>query len=290
MGWVGINAAYQRFREEAREDAQREEEIALARENSLFELALANAKDRSKYKKTEDYEKAVAASMGLERQLEELDNLDEKTLNFYKPVLEDPLAALEVQDFIKSQNEQGINVTLTDIPDLMLIVPSKAPLTEKLDYLELITGKDFSGEEGKKLYRNLAMQISSMTSVPGRTAFVKPKIGTQIDRSEQTKRQQEMLRIIQAQIVPMARNFVGANPDSKDQEIAAKVRNIQAALDKIDKGGKEDVTIGLQTLMDQYLTANVLTDLIKMFPDEFKDYQKNPYIPINITSMPLTLD
>ena len=74
----------------------------------------------------------------------------------------------------------------------------------------------------------------------------------------------------------MARNFVGANPDSKDQKIATKVRNIQAALDKIDKGGKEDATIGLQTLMDQYLTADVLTDLIKMFPGEFKDYQKKP--------------
>jgi len=33
-----------------------------------------------------------------------------------------------------------------------------------------------------------------------------------------------------------------------------------------------------------------LTYLIEIFPDKFRDYQKNPYIPINITSMPLTLD
>ena len=78
MGWVGINAAYQRFREEAREDAKREEEIALARENSLFELALAKLKLGLNIK-TEDYEKAAASARGLERQLEELDNLDENT-------------------------------------------------------------------------------------------------------------------------------------------------------------------------------------------------------------------
>lgn len=285
MGWVGINAAYQKFREEAREDAQREEEIALARENSLFELALASAKDRSKYKQSSDYTKAASAARGLELQLNGLDNLDEETLNFYKPILEDPLAALEIQDFIAGQNKQGINVTLTDVPSLVTIVKSKAPVTEKLDYLELITGKDFSGDEGKKLYRDLAMQISSMTSVPGRTAFVVPGQGTQIDRTQQTKRQDEMLAIISAQIVPMAKRFVRNNPDPQN----SKVRDIQAALDKIEAGG-DDKTIGIQTLMDEYLDATLLTDLVELFPDKFRDYQKNPYIPINITSMPLTLD
>ena len=286
MGWVGINAAYQKFREEAREDAQREEEIALARENSLFELALASAKSKSKYQQSDDYKKAAAAARGLELQLNELDNLDEETLNFYKPILEDPLAALEIQDFIAGQNKQGINVTLTDVPSLVTIVKSKAPVTEKLDYLELITGKDFSGDEGKKLYRDLAMQISSITSVPGRTAFVVPGQGTQIDRSEQTNRQEEMLDIISAQIVPMASKFVRENPDEKDP----KVRDIQAALDAIKKGDKDSRITGLQTLMDEYLDATLLTYLIEIFPDKFRDYQKNPYIPINITSMPLTLD
>ena len=286
MGWVGINAAYQKFREEAREDAQREEEIALARENSLFELALASAKSKSKYQQSDDYKKAAASARSLELQLNELDNLDEETLNFYKPILEDPLAALELQDFIAGQNKQGINVTLTDVPSLVTIVKSKAPVTEKLDYLELITGKDFSGDEGKKLYRDLAMQISSITSVPGRTAFVVPGQGTQIDRSEQTNRQEEMLDIISAQIVPMASKFVRENPDSGNP----KVRDIQAALDAIKKGDKDSKITGLQTLMDEYLDATLLTDLIEIFPDKFRDYQKNPYIPINITSMPLTLD
>lgn len=285
MGWVGINAAYQRFREEAREDKQREEEIALARENSLFELALASAKAGSKYKQSDDYKTAAAAARGLELQLNELDNLDEETLKFYKPILEDPLAALELQDFIEGQNKQGINVTLTDVPDLVTIVKSKAPVTEKLDYLELITGKDFSGDEGKKLYRDLAMQISSITSVPGRTAFVVPGQGTQIDRTQQTKRQEEMLDIISAQIVPMAKRFVSNNPDTKNP----KVRDIQAALNKIEAGGKDKI-IGIQTLMDEYLDATLLTDLVELFSDKFRDYQKNPYIPINITSMPLTLD
>lgn len=286
MGWVGINAAYQKFREEAREDAQREEEIALARENSLFELALASAKAGSKYQQSDDYKKAAAAARGLELQLNELDNLDEETLKFYKPILEDPLAALEVQDFIAGQNKQGINVTLTDVPSLVTIVKSKAPVTEKLDYLELITGKDFSGDEGKKLYRDLAMQISSITSVPGRTAFVVPGQGTQIDRTQQTNRQEEMLDIISAQIVPMASKFVRENPDPQN----SKVRDIQAALDAIKKGDKDSKITGIQTLMDEYLDAALLTDLVELFPDKFRDYQKNPYLPINITSMPLTLD
>lgn len=286
MGWVGINAAYQKFREEAREDKQREEEIALARENSLFELALASAKAGSKYQQSDDYKKAAAAARGLELQLNELDNLDEETLKFYKPILEDPLAALEIQDFIAGQNKQGINVTLTDVPSLVTIVKSKAPVTEKLDYLELITGKDFSGDEGKKLYRDLAMQISSITSVPGRTAFVVPGQGTQIDRTQQTNRQEEMLDIISAQIVPMASKFVRENPDEKDP----KVRDIQAALDAIKKGDKDSKITGIQTLMDEYLDAALLTDLVELFPDKFRDYKKNPYLPINITSMPLTLD
>jgi len=285
FSWAGLDRAYTEKMTELKEERRRQEDIAANRENALFELALVSSKESSKYKQTGEYRKAAEAARNLETQLDELDNLDEETLKFYKPVLEDPFAALEVQNFIKSQNDQGINVNLTDVPNLMLIVSSKAPLTEKLDYLELITGKDFSGKEGEKLYRDLAMQISSMSSVPGRTAFVVPKQGTQVDRAKQTQRQENMVNIIGLQIVPMATREIVQNPNTQDPRIV----RITAALNKVNNGSKEDRMLGLQTLMDEYLKAPELKYLIERFPDEFRDYQKNPYIPINITSMPLEL-
>lgn len=285
FSWAGLDRAYTEKMTELKEERRRQEDIAANRENALFELALVSSKESSKYKQTGEYRKAAEAARSLETQLDELDNLDEETLKFYKPVLEDPFAALEVQNFIKGQNDQGINVNLTDVPNLMLIVSSKAPLTEKLDYLELITGKDFSGREGEKLYRDLAMQISSMSSVPGRTAFVVPKQGTQVDRAKQTQRQENMVNIIGVQIVPMATREIMQNPNTQDPRIV----RIVAALDKVNNGGKEDRMLGLQTLMEEYLKAPELKYLIETFPDEFRDYQKNPYIPINITSMPLEL-
>lgn len=286
FSWAGLDRAYTEKMTELKEERRRQEDIAANRENALFELALVSSKESSKYKQTGEYRKAAEAARSLEIQLDELDNLDEETLKFYKPVLEDPFAALEVQNFIKGQNDQGVNVNLTDVPNLMLIVSSKAPLTEKLDYLELITGKDFSGREGEKLYRDLAMQISSMSSVPGRTAFVVPKQGTQVDRAKQTQRQENMVNIIGVQIVPMATREIMQNPNTQDPRIV----RIAAALDKVNNGGKEDRMLGLQTLMEEYLKAPELKYLIETFPDEFRDYQKNPYIPINITSMPLNLD
>jgi hypothetical protein len=285
FSWAGLDRAYTEKMTELKEERRRQEDIAANRENALFELALVSSKESSKYKQTGEYRKAAEAARSLEVQLDELDNLDEETLKFYKPVLEDPFAALEVQNFIKGQNDQGININLTDVPNLMLIVSSKAPLTEKLDYLELITGKDFSGREGEKLYRDLAIQISSMSSVPGRTAFVVPKQGTQVDRAKQTQRQENMVNIIGVQIVPMATREIMQNPNTQDPRIV----RIVAALDKVNNGGKEDRMLGLQTLMEEYLKAPELKYLIETFPDEFRDYQKNPYIPINITSMPLEL-
>jgi len=83
FSWRGLNNAYQRKRLEDREDRQREEEIALSRENTLLELGLTKRRDRAKFRSSEPYREAAEAVMKLEKRLKDITLVDDTQKNFF---------------------------------------------------------------------------------------------------------------------------------------------------------------------------------------------------------------
>ena len=165
-----------------KEELRREKELdrEFQREGNLFGLVLQNLKDSNKYLKGDKYTSAVKANQTLRNNLIDAD-LTVEDLEFYKPILEDPFASQFVQDFMKERAGQGLKITYSMLPSMLNVMSSNAPETEKIDFIERITGTDFTGEAGIKRYRELATEIVSAPTEIQSTLFVSPKPGMSIN-------------------------------------------------------------------------------------------------------------
>jgi len=178
-----------------KEELRREKELdrEFQREGNLFGLVLQNLKDSNKYLKGDKYTSAVKANQALRQGLMDSD-LTAEDLQFYEPILEDPFAAQFVQNFIEERAGQGLNITYSMIPSMLNVVSSNAPETEKIDFIERITGTDFTGEAGIKRYRELATEIVSAPSEIQSTLFVSPKPGMNINTKNRDAYNKEMVK------------------------------------------------------------------------------------------------
>ena len=105
FNWGGLNDAYQRKRLEDRADKEREEEIALARENTLLELGLTKEKDRVKFRSEKPYREAAEATLKLEKEIEKLNLQDQDTIDFYNKVLTNPFLAADIYNLEVLEND-----------------------------------------------------------------------------------------------------------------------------------------------------------------------------------------
>ena len=83
FSWAGLNDAYQRKRLEDRADKEREQEIALARENTLLELGLTRTRDRAKFRSSQPYQEAAESVLKLEERLKDITFVDDTQKNFF---------------------------------------------------------------------------------------------------------------------------------------------------------------------------------------------------------------
>ena len=157
FSWAGLNDAYQRKRLEDRADKEREQEIALARENTLLELGLTRTRDRAKFRSSEPYKEAAEAVIKLEKRLEDVTFADDTQKNFFEKLKTDPFAVKEVFDFIEEQETEYSNsVKLLDLPLMIDIVTSNAPVNQQIDIIGQITSQSYVGEEGKQNFIDMA--------------------------------------------------------------------------------------------------------------------------------------
>ena len=285
---AGANAFFdkrdaRREKRRDKEELRREKELdrALQRENSLFALSLENLKNSNKYLRGDKYTSAVKANQTLRNNLIDAD-LTVEDLEFYKPILEDPFASQFVQDFMEERAGQGLKITYSMLPSMLNVMSSNAPETEKIDFIERITGTDFTGEAGIKRYRELAKEIVSAPSEIQSTLFISPKPGMDLNVKNKDLYQKAQREKIEAQLIPLAK--MKLERDAQQYGIEdQRVQNLQALLNDLERGG-DGANRAFNQLMPMVLTKASFELLIKNFSQDFIGYEENPYLP-NITAL-----
>ena len=280
---AGANAFFDKrdaAREKRRdkEELRREKELdrAFQRENSLFALSLENLKDSNKYLKGDKYTSAVKANQTLRQGLMDSD-LTAEDLQFYEPILEDPFAAQFVQNFIEERAGQGLNITYSMIPSMLNAISSNAPETEKIDFIERITGTDFTGEAGIKRYRELATEIVSAPSEIQSTLFVSPKPGMSINTKNRDAYNKEMVKKVEAQVMPLARRMqrtLFSERGASDNEVQRLTRLIEQ-VESAGSGSEAALRLLLETV--EY-NKESFDELVRLYPMDFIDWEANPFL------------
>jgi hypothetical protein len=261
FSWRGLNNAYQRKRLEDREDRKREEEIALSRENALLQLGLTKRKDRAKFRSSEPYREAAEAVMKLEKRLEDLELGDEEK-GYFEKLKTDPLAVKEAFDFIDEQETKYGNViTLPDLPLLFEITSSNASVQEQMNLVEIITGKSYVGEEGKKNFIEMASRLNDIATTPGRTVFTDITPGSRVDQTAVLTREEKQKEALESLVVVKANNYLNKlGTDPLAQQTKDTKRFIEMLKDTTQR------SIGLQGLLNIYATPFEIYNLETLAP------------------------
>lgn len=265
-------------KEQARRD--KEEELAQAREQSLFQIYLNKLEKQTAYKSSDAYLEAAQASVDLQKMVDDADIDDEETLSFLNSAIQDPFAAQDILKFQRTLEKDGRPVPLSQIRSMMIISQAKAPVQDKMDYISQITGKDFTDE--KEFYR-MAQELSKITTTPGRTFTVTPKPGVLTASEPQEKRQKAMAEIVVQNTIPLAKAYV--NEILNDPSKATELSRIQGLLNQVQSGG-DQADRAAQFLMDEFMTpAKFQENLLEMFPSKFEGHEKNPYLPPQLRNL-----
>jgi len=272
--WSGALSAQTKLDEEA---AAREE-LEESRKTSLLGLYLKKLEGQASFRTGDKYRTAAQASLQLEKQVSAAGIEDEDTLAFFNNAVADPFAAKEVLDFQEKLDAAGRNVPLSQIPSMMYIVKSEAPVEDKIDYITTITGEDMTEEN----YYKLAQDITKIPTTPSRTFVPSAKPGVLTDFTSEEKRQKAMSEIVLYHTIPLAKAKVNEFLDSNQDQKAGQIQNL---LNQIQSGG-DQADRAAQLLMDEFMTPAVFQEnLVEMFPSKFENYQNNPYLPPQLRSL-----
>tara|TARA_R100000234_G_scaffold101266_1_gene70315 strand:- start:3976 stop:4833 length:858 start_codon:yes stop_codon:yes gene_type:complete len=274
MGWNSQGALnYLKDRDLRRE---KEEERALERENALFALTLESMKARNKYRTGEKYTSAVSANKTLRTNLMNAD-LTPEDLAFYEPILEDPFASKFVEDFIAERADQGLNITYSMIPSMLNVVSSDAPETEKIDFIERITGADLTGKEGKELYRKLATEIVSAPTEIQSTLLISPKPGMNINVKNRDAYNKEMVKKVEAQVMPLARTMRN-NLLSERGTSDSEVQRLTRLIEQVESAGSGSEVALQQLIQAVEYDKNSFNELVRLYPMDFVSWETNPFL------------
>ncbi len=274
MGWNSQGAL--NFLKDRDLRREKEEERALERENALFALTLESMKARNKYRTGEKYTSAISANKTLRSNLMNAD-LTPEDLAFYEPILEDPFASKFVEDFIAERAEQGLDISYSMIPSMLNVVSSDAPETEKIDFIERITGADLTGKEGKELYRKLATEIVSAPTEIQSTLLISPKPGMNINVKNRDAYNKEMVKKVEAQVMPMARTMRG-NLLTERGTSDPEVQRLTRLINEVKKGGSGAEAALRQLLETVQYDKDSFDELVRVFPMDFVGWETNPFL------------
>ena len=274
MGWNSQGAL--NFLKDRDLRREKEKERALERENALFALTLESMKARNKFRTGEKYTSAIDANRVLRNDLISSD-LTPEDLEFYKPILEDPFASKFVIDFMKERAGEGLEISYSMIPSMLNVVSSNAPETEKIDFIERITGADLTGKEGKELYRKLATEIVSAPTEIQSTLLISPKPGMNINVKNRDAYNKEMVKKVEAQVMPMART-IRDNSLSERGTSDPEVQRLTRLIGQVEEGGS-GAEAALRLLLEtvQY-DKNSFDELVRLYPMDFVGWETNPFL------------
>ena len=269
---IGFNE----YIDEMLEKKEKEDAQALEREDKLFSLALQYGKDQAKFLSGSKYSKALASNKILRQNLSTAD-LTEEDLKFFEPILNDPFASQFVEDFITKQKGQGLDIRYSMLPDMLNIIPSSAPEQEKIDYIERITGEDFSGDKGYEKYKKLATQIVSMPTEIRQSIFVSAKPGVGVNVKNRDAYNKEMVKKVEAQVMPLARRMqktLLSERGTSDNEVQRLTRLIK----QVESAGTGS-EVALQQLIEAVkYDKESFDELVRLYEMDFIGWEKNPFL------------
>jgi len=259
----------------------KEDELERNREDTLLGIYLKKLDAQQTAKGTDKYLTAAEAAMKLQDRVDNAD-LNEEDRAFFNTIAEDPFAAQKVLDLVeKNVTETGATIALSDVRSLINIVGSKMSTKDKVDYISLITGSDVSDD---KKYYELVKQIGSIVTTPGGSLVVDIKPEANIVPKIQQELFERQFEIVNGQLLRNAKQFV--KTENYDQG-NPQVRKIQGAIDMIESGNKDSISVGREILMDEYLTPeNFKQDYLDIHPEVFRGWEKNYFLPRSLQAVP----
>ena len=259
----------------------KEEQLNRDREDTLLGLYMKKLDAQQTAKGTDKYLTAAEAAMKLQDRVDNAD-LNEEDRAFFNSIAEDPFAAQKVLDLVeKNVTETGATIALSDVRSLINIVGSKMSTKDKVDYISLITGSDVSDD---KKYYELVKQIGSIVTTPGGSLVVDIKPEANIVPKTQQELFERQFEIVNGGLLRNAKQFV--KTENYDQG-NPKVRKIQRAIDMIESGVKDSMSVGREILMEVYLTPETFKeDYLEVHPETFRGWEKNYFLPRSLQAVP----
>ena len=284
MGWSWAGALSGMDKIQAKR--LKEKELEDEREKSLLGLYLAKLEKQATAKTSDKYTTAAQSAMKLQKRVSGAD-LSEEDVAFFNNIIDDPFAAEEVLNFLDTNvTNTGVPIPLSDVRSMMNIVQSNIPEEDKMDYMSLITGADLSD---KSKYYELAEQLSNITSTPGRTILTDVKPEAKIIPKTQDEFYLRQMDIISGNLHRNAKRFLNENPIESitTEELRTRVNRVASAVGMLESGNKDQMKIGRDMLMEEYLTPqNFKEDYLKIHPDVFRGWEKNYYLPESLKAIP----
>ena len=259
----------------------KEDELNRSREDTLLGIYLKKLDAQQTAKGTDKYLTAAEAAMKLQDRVDNAD-LNEEDRDFFNTIAEDPFAAQKVLDLVeKNVTDTGATIALSDVRSLINIVGSKMPTKDKVDYISLITGADVSNDEK---YYELVKQIGSITTTPGSSLVIDIKPEANVIPKTQQELFERQIDIVNGNLLRNAKQFV--KTENYNQE-NPKVRKIQNAIEMIESGNKDSMSVGREILMEEYLTPEKFKeDYLEVHPEAFRGWEKNYFLPRSLQAVP----
>ena len=279
--WAGALSGIDKMQEKALKQKELEDE----REQSLLGLYLAKLEKQATSKTGDKYRNAAQSAMKLQKRVSGA-NLSEEDLAFFNNIIDDPFAAEDVLNFLDANiTNTGVPIPLSDVRSMMNIVQSNIPEEDKMDYMSLITGADLSD---KSKYYELAEQLTNITTTPGRTILTDVKPEAKIIPKTQDEFYLRQMDIISGNLLRNAKRVLKENPleSITDEDTRTMVNRIASAVDMLESGSKDQMKVGREILMEEYLTPkNFKEDYLQIHPEAFRGWEKNYYLPRSLQAI-----
>ena len=240
FSFAGFNEADDEKRARVREDKLREDDLALARENSFLQLKLNTIKEKSAFASSPAAMSAAKDALKFKDKISSDESLSEEIRNKLNGiVVSDPFAAQEIYKFQQVQSKEfQRNLNLSQVYDLMTISDMSAPVKEKIDLMKVAADIDFTDKEQ---YYKLMSDLASITITPARTKIIDFDTASNLDSKKLIEKQSSQLgQIMKALEGDLMAELQDLAVKSESADEGERTR----ALKKISdiKGAQKDIT------------------------------------------------
>jgi len=257
---------------------EKEKDLITQREDFLLKLGLAGGGGSAG--STKNNANAAEKALKMQSRLSSSDIRDEDTLNWYNNLFTDSIATAEVYDFLNDQAKNyDRNINLRDVPTLINIISSPAPVQEKIDLFKEFEIVDLSDKEE---FYNLAQKVSSMTAQSGRTVFIDIDPET-IQKTDFADREKQFDGVLQ-NVVRTARAGLENDPDRVNTQNA--LNNLTSS----DSGVRADAR---DYLLSRFITPEFVKSLEAENKSAYRGLSENfiikPYLKSSMSTSNIVL-